>query len=180
MQGQISSYRRLPVDRSSHPSMSDAPVRSGHAQSFTQPHPQAQQRKSMPPPSPRSQYPGQPWSTHSSVSSRLSPALSQHSAKVRVNMQIPSRQTSADSAWDERLKTPKETWPETPREQNIAQVAVQDAVEAQFDHLLVSGVSYPRFTMLTPPRNRFKSLHRSERSSQPSHPTSNPPYCLPP
>jgi len=54
-----------------------------------------------------------------------------------MNRQGPSRQASANSVWDEKLKTPKDAWPETPPDQYIAQVNVHDPVEMQFDHLLV-------------------------------------------
>lgn len=55
-----------------------------------------------------------------------------------MNIQPTFRQDSRDSNWDEKLRTPKEAWPETPSEHYDSQVGVRDAVEEHFDHLLVS------------------------------------------
>ena len=101
-----------------------------------------QQRTFIPPPSPRSQLPGQSRSNRSSVSSRPSPASNLSSARERMTIQDPHRQDSANTSWDDQLTTPKETWPQTPNDQHNVQIGVRDMVEEQFDHLLVCLVPY--------------------------------------
>ena len=153
-----------------------------HAKTVIQPCLQSpQQRMSMPPPSPGHQYPTLTRSVKSSTSSRPSPVLSSFSANMRVNMQHPSRQDSANStnsAWDERLKTPRETWPETPREHQMAELILRSPVEEQFDHLLVGHAACFRI-LVTLFRNHCKFPHRFERNSSLYPLMSSHPYFPP-
>ena len=157
---------------------------SNHPFIQPQPHPQQhqqQQRMSIPSPSPKTQYRDQSRSHRSSIASRPSPALSSASGETRANIHhsMPPRQTSATLGWDDKLRTPKEIWPETPREQCSSRVGVVDEVEVQFDHLLVRPfLSISIVALLTSRRTHYKSPTRSEKSSPKSRSKSNPPSSL--
>lgn len=118
-------------------------VRSAHTKYPIPPSIQQQQqhqpyyRISSPAPSPKTVLPGDtPRSNNSSLSSRPSPALSSGSTELRDSTRVNIRHVRQDSSrWEEKLKTP--------REEFIPPVRVQDPVEAQFEHLLVSAQHEP-------------------------------------